>query len=237
MTDSGESSRLLSPALIAFLRRRVMELSGVALIFAGLALTATLFSPGRYDPSLSAYSTGAIDNWFGATGAVIAGALRTSLGTASFFATILPVGWGYRLLRKQAIGQRVARLFLAPVALLFLASGLYGLSGGDGSASGGAAGVVLLGLTMPHLPPVTPLLGIGAVHYLGAAYAVLGLMLWSWSATLSRRQWAILLVPARLLWRLVASAAKPGKADADGDNKPELTLTEPPEQTTDEQAS
>ena len=238
MADSGETSRLLSPALIAFLRRRVMELFGAVLILAGLALTATLFSPGRYDPSLSAYSTGAIDNWFGAAGAAIAGALRTSLGTASFFATILPVGWGYRLLRKQAIGQRVARLFLAPVALLLLASGFYGLSGGDGSAAGGAAGVVLLGMTMPHLPPVTPLLGLGAAHYLGTAYAVLGLVLWSWSATLSRRQWAVLLVPARWLWRLVAVAAKPGKTDADdaAEDKPELTLTEPSEPSAEEPA-
>ena len=236
MADSGETSRLLSPALITFLRRRAMELSGLLLILAGLALTATLFSPGRYDPSLSAYSTGAIDNWFGATGAAIAGALRTSLGTASIFATIFPIGWGYRLLRKQPIGQRVARLFLAPVALLFLASGLYGLAGADGSAAGGAAGVVLLGLTMPHLPPVTPVLGLGMAHYLGAAYAVLGLTLWSWSATLSRRQWAVLLMPARLLWRLVAGAAKPDTAQA-GDlaedpagDTPELTLSEPSEQ-------
>ena len=238
MADSGQTSRLLSPALIAFLRRRVMELSGLVLILAGLALTATLFSPGRYDPSLSAYSTGVIDNWFGATGAAIAGALRTSLGTASFFATILPVGWGYRLLRKQAIGQRVARLFLAPVALLLLASGLYGLSGGVGSAAGGAAGVVLLGLTMPHLPPVTSVFGLGAAHYLGAAYAILGLGLWSWSATLSRRQWAALLVPARLAWRLVAGAAKSGKANADDadDDKPELTLTETSQQPDDEPA-
>ena len=238
MADSGQTSRLLSPALITFLRHRMMELFGLLLILIGLALTATLFSPGRYDPSLSAYSSGAIDNWFGAPGAVIAGAFRTSLGTASFFATILPVGWGYRLLRKQAISQRVARLFLAPVALLFLASGLYGLAGADGSAAGGAAGVVLLGLTMPHLPPVTPVLGFGAAHYLGAAYAILGLALWSWSATLTRRQWVVLLVPARLLWRVVASAAKSRPANADdlADGADELTLTEPPAQPAEEAA-
>ena len=238
MADSGQTSRLLSPALIAFLRRRVMELSGLVLILAGLALTATLFSPGRYDPSLGAYSIGVIDNWFGAAGAAIAGALRTSLGTASFFATILPVGWGYRLVRKQTVGQRVARLFLAPVALLFLASGLYGLSGGAGSAAGGAAGVVLLGLTMPHLPPLASVFGLGAAHYLGAAFAVLGLTLWSWSATLSRRQWAALLVPARLVWRFVAGAAKSGAANADDTayDRPELTLTEPYDQPADETA-
>ena len=138
MAETEEKKRVLSPALIGFLRRRLMELTGLVLLLAGLVLTATLFSPGRYDPSFSAFSSGAIDNWFGAPGAAIAGALRASLGTAGFFATLLPVGWGYRLLRKQGIGNRVARLFLAPVALLCLAGGLYGLSGGDGSAAGGA---------------------------------------------------------------------------------------------------
>ena len=203
MAENGEKGKLLSPVLLMFLRRRAMEASGLLLILAGGALTAMLFSPGRLDPSWSAFSPGPVNNWFGPVGAAIAGGLRTSLGTASFFATFLPLGWGYRLLRKQAIGQRVARLFLAPVALLLLASGIYGLSGGSGSAAGGAAGVVLLGLTMPHVPPVPPVFGLGMTHYLGAGYALLGILLWSWSATLSRRQWAVLVMPVRVLARLV----------------------------------
>ena len=97
---------------------------------------------------------------------------------------------------------------------------------------------MLLGLTMPHLPPLASVFGLGAAHYLGAAFAVLGLILWSWSVTLSRRQWAALLVPARLVWRLVAGAAKSGAAKADdtADDRPELTLTEPSEQPADEPA-
>ena len=174
MSENGEKGELLSPALMSFLRRRAMEASGLLLILIGGALTAMLFSPGRLDPSWSAFSPGPVNNWFGPVGAAIAGGLRTSLGAASFFATFLPLGWGYRLLRKQAIGQRVARLFLAPVALLLLASGIYGLSGGAGSAAGGAAGVVLLGLTMPHVPPAPSVLGLGMAHYLGAGYALLG---------------------------------------------------------------
>ena len=189
MAETEEKKRVLSPALIGFLRRRLMELTGLVLLLAGLVLTATLFSPGRYDPSFSAFSSGAIDNWFGAPGAAIAGALRASLGTAGFFATLLPVGWGYRLLRKQGIGNRVARLFLAPVALLCLAGGLYGLSGGDGSAAGGAAGVVLIGLAQPYLPAVPSFLGLTAAHYTGAGFFLIGILLWSWSATVSRRQW------------------------------------------------
>ena len=120
MAENGEKGKLLSPALMSFLRRRAMEVSGLLLILIGGALTAMLFSPGRLDPSWSAFSPGPVNNWFGPVGAAIAGGLRTSLGAASFFATFLPLGWGYRLLRKQAIGQRVARLFLAPLSLIHI---------------------------------------------------------------------------------------------------------------------
>ena len=228
MAETEEKKRVLSPALIGFLRRRLMELTGLVLLLAGLALTATLFSPGRYDPSFSAFSSGAIDNWFGAPGAAIAGALRASLGTAGFFATLLPVGWGYRLLRKQGIGNRVARLFLAPVALLCLAGGLYGLSGGDGSAAGGAAGVVLIGLAQPYLPAVPSFLGLTAAHYTGAGFFLIGILLWSWSATVSRRQWGALLLPATLLLRAAAKAAGARRRQQDDDDEgaPGLTLTE-----------
>ena len=228
MAENGEKGKLLSPALMGFLRRRAMEVCGLLLILAGGALTAMLFSPGRLDPSWSAFSPGPVNNWFGPVGAAIAGGLRTSLGAASFFATLLPLGWGYRLLRKQEIGQRVARLFLAPVALLLLASGIYGLSGGAGSAAGGAAGVVLLGLTMPHVPPVPSVLGLGMAHYIGAGYALLGLMLWSWSVTLARRQWALLVMPVRMLAKLVGRVLRPRRAEAEdgGEDAPALELTE-----------
>ena len=228
MAESEEKKRVLSPALIGFLRRRLMELTGLVLFLLGVALTATLFSPGRYDPSFSAFSSGAIDNWFGAPGAAIAGALRASLGTAGFFATLLPVGWGYRLLRKQPIGNRVARLFLAPVALLCLAGGLYGLSGGDGSAAGGAAGVVLIGLTQPYLPAIPPVLGLTPAHYAGAGFLIVGILLWSWSATVSRHQWGALLVPVAMLVRTLAKAAgsRRDKGDETDEPAPELTLTE-----------
>ena len=117
---------------------------------------------------------------------------------------------------------------MAPVALLLLASGIYGLSGGAGSAAGGAAGVVLLGLTMPHVPPVPSILGLGLAHYLGAGYALLGLMLWSWSATLSRRQWVLLVMPVRILARLVGGVLRPRRAEAEdgGEDAPALELME-----------
>ena len=229
MIDAEAKSRILSPALIGFLRRRMMELVGVCLMFIGLALTAMLFSPGRYDPSFSAFSSGGFENWFGAFGSAIAGGLRVSLGTASFFLTLLPLGWGYRMVRKQPMGHHVVRLCLSPVALLLLAAGFYGLSGADGSAAGGAAGVILTGLTLPHLPPLQSVFGLTNAHYLGVGYLLAGLLMWTWCATLSRRQWGLLAAPVATVARLVGRriAARREQADAAEDSAPPLTLTEP----------
>ena len=211
-----------------------MEVIGVVLVIIGLALTAMLFSPGRYDPSFSAFSSGRVENWFGAIGSAIAGALRVSLGSASFFLTMLPLGWGYRLIRKQPMGHPVVRLCLAPVSLLLLAAGFYALSGADGSAAGGAAGVVLTGLTLPHLPPMRSFFGLTNAQYLGAGYLTVGLLTWSWCATLSRRQWGLFAAPVRWLVALVGRrvAARRDRADAGDSPPPPLTLTEPEAQTT-----
>ncbi len=229
MIDAEAKSRILSPALIGFLRRRAMECAGLCLVIIGLALTAMLVSPGRYDPSFSAFSSGDVQNWFGALGSTIAGGLRVSLGTASFFLSLLPLGWGYRMMRKHPMRHNIVRLCLAPVSLLLLAAGFYGLSGADGSAAGGAAGVVLTGLTLPHLPPIKPLFGLNNAHYLGAGFLLVGLLMWSWCATLSRRQWGLVAAPVRGVVGMVARrvAVRREQADADGIDAPPLTLTEP----------
>jgi S-DNA-T family DNA segregation ATPase FtsK/SpoIIIE len=229
MIDAEAKSRILSPALIGFLRRRAMEFVGVCLIAIGLALTAMLFSPGRYDSSFSAFSSGGIQNWFGPLGATIAGGLRAGLGWGSFFLTLLPLGWGWRLIRKQPISHPIVRLSLTPISLLMLAGGIYGLAGANGSSAGGGAGSILVDLTLPHLPPLQPFLGLSNAHYLGAGLLCIGLAMWSWCATLSPRQLGLLAAPVRGLVGIVTRrlAARREQADADGAEAPPLTLTEP----------
>ena len=229
MADTDPKNKFLSPAVIGFLRRRLLECLGICLISLGLIMLVMLLSHGRYDPSFGAFSSGAIQNWFGAPGAVVAGALWTSVGWASLAIVFLPLGWGYRFVRKQPAGQRITRLFLAPVAILFLAGGFYGLTGGDGSSGiGGGSGVMLIGLIEKHIPPVMPLLGFTKIHYLGVGLTLLGLIMLSWSATISRRQWGLVLLPLRLVTRLVGKLlARPAAAEDAEADVPELTLTEP----------
>ena len=228
MIDAEAKNRILSPALIGFLRRRAMEACGVFLVIVGLVLTAMLFSPSRLDPSFSAFSDADIENWFGSLGAAVAGGLRASLGMASVFLTVMPIGWGYRLIRKQSVGHPVVRLFLSPVSLLLLAAGFFGLAGAKGDIGGGA-GPILVNSTLPQLPPLPSTLGLTNAHYLGIGFLVTGLLMWSWCATLSRRQWGLLIAPARGLVGLVGRGLERRRdtKEAGGDETPELTLTEP----------
>ena len=226
MVDPEQKNPLLSPALRIFIRRRVLELAGLVVMLAGVALTLMFFSPGRFDPSLSAYSTGPIQNWFGPLGAKITGGLRTAVGTASLFITLLPVVWGYRMLRKHDVSQKPARLFLAPVGVLCLATGFQALGGDSGMSFGGAAGVIMAGLALKNLPQLPPMLGMSMPHYFGAGITLVGIILWAWSASVSRRQMRLLAAPVRGVFALLrrrrqAAATKDADTDAT-----ELTLTE-----------
>ena len=227
MVDPDQKKSFLSPALRAFFQRRLLELAGLLVILTGLALTAMFFSPGRFDPSLSAYSAGPIQNWFGPFGAGVTGALRTAVGTASLFVTLLPVFWGYRMLRKHDVSKKLVRLFLAPVGVLCLATGFQALGGGTGVSFGGAAGVIMAGLALENLPQLEPLFGFSMPHYFGAGVTFLGIILWVWCATVSRRQLGLLLAPVRGVVALARRRSPPAATlDAAG-VEDGLTLTEP----------
>ena len=227
MVDPDQKKSFLSPALWAFFQRRLLELAGLLVILIGLALTAMFFSPGRFDPSLSAYSAGPIQNWFGPFGAGVTGALRTAVGTASLFVTLLPVFWGYRMLRKHDVSKKLVRLFLAPVGVLCLATGFQALGGSTGVSFGGAAGVIMAGLALENLPQLEPVFGFSMPHYFGAGVTFLGIILWVWCATVSRRQLGLLLAPVRGVVALARRRSPPAATlDAAG-VEDGLTLTEP----------
>ncbi len=226
--ETDQKKTLLSPVLIAFMRRRLMEVLGIALILLGAVLTATLFSPGRFDPSPSAYSTGLTQNWFGSVGAMIAGWLRAGVGWAGFFITFLPLGWGYRLLNKHPTRQRATRILFAPIAVLIIASGFEAISGADGGGIGGASGAILIGVSRPHFPDLPSFLGLTTLDYFGVGLIMIGLGMWSWCAMISRRQWWLLMAPVKVLARLIVKIfSRESKADQNIDGVPELSLTEP----------
>ena len=205
MAVSDDKKPVLSPALAQFLRRRVMEIAGLVLVVAGVALCVALASAGTHDPSFNRVSNAPVLNLLGSAGANIASLLYGGVGLAAFLLAITPIFWGMHLLRKHPLTRPEWRLLLWPLSVALLAAGLYGFDGGDVSDNGGAVGAVLVGITMRFLRPVPPFMGPETIHYVGAGFSFLGVVLWIWVAALSRREWAAVQKPLSLV---VAGAVK-----------------------------
>ena len=195
MAVSDDKKPVLSPALAQFLRRRVMEMVGLALVIAGVALCVALASAGTYDPSFNRVSNAPVLNLLGSAGANIASLLYGGAGLAAFLLAVTPIFWGVHLLRKQPLTRPEWRLLLWPLSVALVAAGLYGFDGGEVSDNGGAVGAVLVGITMRFLRPAPPFMGLETIHYVGAGFSFLGAVLWIWVAALSRREWAVVQAP------------------------------------------
>ena len=133
MAVSDDKKPVLSPALAQFLRRRVMEIAGLVLVIAGVALCVALASAGTHDPSFNRVSNAPVLNLLGSAGANIASLLYGGVGLAAFLLAITPIFWGMHLLRKHPLTRPEWRLLLWPLSVALLAAGLYGFDGGTSS--------------------------------------------------------------------------------------------------------
>lgn len=202
MTNLEIKKTILSPALSQFLRRRVLELIGLGLVVLGLGLLAALVS-GSPTGNSSANITGTnIVDLLGPIGANIQDVLRQAIGYGAYAMALYSVCWGYRLMRKQSIGQKRVRLLVAPFALALLATGFYGVAGGDLGMSGGGEtywgggiGGIVHDFLFPLIPETPPVMGLTKTHFIGIGCGLLGFLIWIWSATLSRLQLLILTKP------------------------------------------
>ncbi len=145
---------LLPAGLTAFLRRRLIELSGVALMmFAGF-LALALLSFDAADPSLNTAAGQAAGNLAGTLGAYIADLMRQTIGVAALVPIAAPRAWGWSLVvhrRRTRPWLRVALLVPALAAGVIAAAALPAPEGGSAVAGmGGIAGATLLGAVSPH---------------------------------------------------------------------------------------
>ncbi len=146
---------LLPPAAEAFLRRRAIELVGLALMgCAGfLALALATFDPA--DPSLNTATARAAANLAGTPGAYAADLMLQSLGAAAALLVVAPLAWGWRLLARHRLTRLWWRIVLVLPALAGAAAAggalpappAWPLEGG----LGGAAGVALSDALMPYI--------------------------------------------------------------------------------------
>jgi len=230
MMDSETRKPILSPVLWQFLQRRLQELTGLGLAALGIGFLLALLTGAATDASSGVVSTYQVVNLLGVLGADIANILRSVLGHAAFGLALFPLCWGYRLIRKQAIGQKRVRLLLAPFALAMLAAGFYavdggnaGVDGGGETHDGGAIGKIIYDLVAPLIPEMPEMLGLQTIHYIGIGLLLIGLLLWAWSAALSRTQTVLLTVPARFVFaglRKGVAALTPKPRGSDPDQAP-----------------
>src|SRR5580692_11581460 len=109
---SLEGMASLSGLLGALLKRRLREVSGIALLSLAMMATLALATWSVQDPSLSHATDAPVRNLLGHSGAITADLLMQLLGLGSL-ALLLPIAiWGYRLLGHRPLSRERLRMLL-----------------------------------------------------------------------------------------------------------------------------
>jgi S-DNA-T family DNA segregation ATPase FtsK/SpoIIIE len=130
-----------------FLRRRMMELVGLVLAAAGVALLMSVFTFNNADPSLNHATGNPPNNLMGLPGAYVSDLLLQTFGLAIVLVPVAFITWGVRMVRTHHLGFFGLRLSLLLLALLMMSVGCVGLGDVGGAAThSGAGGLVGLAL-------------------------------------------------------------------------------------------
>jgi S-DNA-T family DNA segregation ATPase FtsK/SpoIIIE len=108
----------LPVAFVEFVRRRLVELGGLAVIAAGLAFAAALFSFNPADPSADTSTAAGATNWLGPAGAYMANLIIQFIGVAGYAIALALLGWGWRVMTHQGLKSIWFYLALLPLCLV-----------------------------------------------------------------------------------------------------------------------
>src|SRR5882724_880074 len=155
-----------------FLRRRLIEAGGCALIALGVVYWAALMSFHRTDPSLNNATDSRALNLLGRPGAILADLALQSLGLAGFILSIVLIVWGWRVMRLRRQGRWWLRLLLLPFVLVMTAVALAALPKPTNwplaSGLGGATGAMIMDM-LGRVTDVSPAALGSGVGLLAAA--------------------------------------------------------------------
>ena len=177
--------RSASGEALAFVKHRLAEALGFALLLACLLLFLSLLTYDPRDGSLNTAVDAAPHNFLGRDGAVLADLLWQSLGLACFLIPILLLAWSFRLMLHRSPRSAWTRLALLPAVLTLGATALSILDLGALSAPAGPGGAI--GWVMERIL-IRSGLGTAALPISMAAAAVAGLLLLA-TMGLSLRDW------------------------------------------------
>ena len=187
-STAAAKQALLPPAAVAFLKRRLMELTGGALAAAVVLFGAALISFDHADPSLNTAAGGATTNLMGYAGAVAADLALQSIGLAALLFMVTLLAWSWRLATRHRLPKFWLRLGFLPVCLIAAATGFAALtmpaSWPLAAGLGGAVGLMVFTQATALLAPV----GGAAIHIailaavltLATLMPVVGLSLAEW---------------------------------------------------------
>jgi S-DNA-T family DNA segregation ATPase FtsK/SpoIIIE len=105
-----EGNRFLPEGVVEFLKRRLVQLGGLALLALGLLLAAALVSYSAHDPSLDTATAAPAVNRLGQAGALVADLILQSFGLAGALLAVLPIVWGLKLVFLKPPGLWGLRL-------------------------------------------------------------------------------------------------------------------------------
>jgi S-DNA-T family DNA segregation ATPase FtsK/SpoIIIE len=152
--DAGKAP-FLPAGITQFLKRRAVELSGLALAALGAGLLAALAGYSSADPSGNKAVDGPVSNLMGPIGATVADAGLQSIGMAAVLPGLVLIAWGYRVLAGKGVRYAWLRLTLLPFALVAAAAGAAGFAPPEGwslrAGLGGFLGQFILGEGARHI--------------------------------------------------------------------------------------
>ena len=230
MTASSEGARrapFLPAAASRFLRRRMVQLSGLAVLAlaALLALALISYTPG--DPSFNTANSRGIANLAGLPGAYAADLLLQAVGAAAALLVAILAAWAWALISCRGMRLPWLRGALCPLAIVFAATGFASLAPPAGwpveAGFGGGGGAVIaapLGALLSDWGAGRLTLTIIAFALAAIAFcAALGLPWREWRA-LFAAAWAAFRMAVLSLFRgarWVHAKTTPKFADAGGD--------------------
>ncbi len=161
--DAARPSRLVPPAVVELLRRRAADLAGVSSALVGITLAAALATYDPADPSLNTATVASVSNLAGPAGAIFADLALQGFGLAAWLIVVTPLGWGFALIARGAVGAPLVRLACLLVALPLVSAvlSLIPLDGGQLAPAGvgGVAGIVVADRVLAAGEAVLGLLG------------------------------------------------------------------------------
>jgi S-DNA-T family DNA segregation ATPase FtsK/SpoIIIE len=93
--------------ILKMIRRRFVELAGLALIAMSVAIIIALATWSVQDPSFNHATDAAVKNWLGRPGAVVADFLMQMFGIAALAAILPATVWGWQAVTHRAAASRV----------------------------------------------------------------------------------------------------------------------------------